>query len=291
MKKQHARKILYWLILCIHPYLAFSTNWFEVEQTTVRWANDSSHDLPTAEVYYFAEHFKEAPDYILSSTISSCNQYISFILTTLNDPRYEPWQKEEMQIALKKLDLLKETVTNDPTALKHHLKNLPLDDATRSLFDALETQDSDSCQQALEAGANLQAINDEGVTALHLVKDPKLAAQMIEKGSKVNALESQFLMTPLFFQEGEIMKLLVQSGAKVDAVSADGNTALLWYTYSNYREGIRFLIQNGADIHHRNNDGSSMLDIAEHFGTPDFVHFVKQQLKLAGRTGVDASKA
>ena len=271
---------IYLLSVLIFPVIIPATDWFEIEQETMRWANDSSEATPPAEVYYFAKHITEAPEHTRSSTLSSCNQYTSYIVTTLMDPRYEEWQKQNMRLAQKKLEILKQTVESDPTSLKNHLASLQLSDATRTLFEAIDTRNPELLQRAIDSGANLQAINDEGLTALHKVKDPQQASLLIQNGCDVDLRESRALMTPLFFQEGAIMELLVRAGADVNAVSTDGNTPLLWYTYSNYREGIRFLIQNGATTTHRNVDGSSMLDIAEKFGSPDFVQFLKTQLEL-----------
>ena len=272
---------IYLLSVLIFPVLIPATDWFEVEQETMRWANDLSEATPPAEVYYFAKHIKEVPEHTRSSILSSCSQYTSYMVTTLMDPRYEEWQKQNMRLAQKKLDILKQTVESDPTAFKNHLASLQLSDATRMLFEAIETRNPELLQSAVDSGANLRAINGEGLTALHKVKDPQMASMLIKTGCDLNVRESRALMTPLFFQEGAIMELLVRAGADVNAISDDGNTPLLWYTYSNYREGIRFLIQNGATTTHQNNDGSSILDIAEKFGSPDFIQFVKTQLELA----------
>ncbi len=138
--------------------------------------------------------------------------------------------------------------------------------AKEQLFIAVQKNDMGKVKLALKNGANINARTETGQTVLHLVQDAQLAKFLIEKGAGVNARDYDFDMTPIYFQKVEIAKLLHKAGADVNARAKKGITPLMWYTYSNYVDGLTFLVANGAHVNIVNTEGSTALDIAERFG-------------------------
>lgn len=141
-------------------------------------------------------------------------------------------------------------------------------------LEAVQEGRLDEVREYLDGGVDVNTRNSLGEGALHLVRDTKIAALLIEGGADLEMRDAQTGMTPLFFQDGEIMRLLIKAGANVDARSDHGNTPLMWYAYSGYKEGITLLLHHGADIEARNADGQTALDIAERFADPEVSAFL-----------------
>ncbi len=141
-------------------------------------------------------------------------------------------------------------------------------------LDAVRSGDLEKVKTVLAQGIDINVHNEVGEFALHLVKDVTLAKYLISHGADVNLHDKQFGMTPLFFQEVPVAKLLVAAGANVNAQSDKGNTPMIWFAYSNYLEGIRYLVSVGADIQVVNHDGKTILDVAEDFGSPELVEYL-----------------
>ncbi len=56
--------------------------------------------------------------------------------------------------------------------------------------------------------------------------------------------------------------LLIEKGADINARNNEGRTPLLYATVTNNTELSRLLIEKGADIHAKDNDGYTPLQIA-----------------------------
>ena len=156
---------------------------------------------------------------------------------------------------------------------------------TRQFFDAVRAGNLPAVRAGLESGVDINAQNEFGEAALHLVRDPRLALFLLEHGADVHLREREFGMTPLFFQERPIADMLVKAGADVNARSDKGNTPFLWYTYSGYQEGLNLLISSGADVQASNADGQTALDIADVFGSPELVEFLEAAGVVRGTLG------
>lgn len=58
----------------------------------------------------------------------------------------------------------------------------------------------------------------------------------------------------------EIAKYLIQKGANLNIEDEDGNTPLFW-SRNKGRTLFYYLVQNGADIHHRNKHNETVLKL------------------------------
>lgn len=96
-----------------------------------------------------------------------------------------------------------------------------------------------------------------------------LVKYAIDKGANVNS-NDRMGNTALYYaakaQCLESLKALVKSGANVNAVNRTGSTPLIAsakpFGVKLNREVFWFLVENGANVHHKNNAGFSAVDIA-----------------------------
>lgn len=156
--------------------------------------------------------------------------------------------------------------------------------SNEQLLSAARENDIQKVKRALERGANVNARTESGETVLHFVQDQGLAKLMIEKGADVNLRENDFKMTPIFFQKVAIAQFLYKAGGDINIRAVKGITPLMWYTYSNYLDGVKFLIINGAQVNSVNSEDSTALDIAIRFGHRELAEYLKS---AGGKTAAE----
>lgn len=159
--------------------------------------------------------------------------------------------------------------------------------ADEQLFIAGQENDIVKMKLALKNGADINARTEAGQTVLHFVQDQDLAKFLIQKGADVNLKDYDFEMTPIYFQRVAVAKLLHKAGADVNVRAKKGITPLMWYTYSNYVEGLKFLIANGAHVNVVNAEGSTALDIAIRFQHRESVAYLRS---AGAKTAEELSK-
>ncbi|MBE6463512.1 MAG: ankyrin repeat domain-containing protein [Alphaproteobacteria bacterium] len=76
---------------------------------------------------------------------------------------------------------------------------------------------------------------------------------------------------------------LIDKGADVNQKDEDGNTALMRASYWGYKEVVELLIQNGADVHSKSNNGNTALMRASYWG-------YKEVVELLIRNGADVNQ-
>ncbi len=136
----------------------------------------------------------------------------------------------------------------------------------RRFFDLIYSRDIQNLKKVLDEGyVDVNSQNDTGQTALHIAMDEGIIKLLIARGADVNAKDTQG-MTPIFNKVVALTKILVDAGTDITQKSNAGNTALMWYAYSGYLDGIKYLVSQGADIRVKNKDNKTALDIAETFG-------------------------
>lgn len=116
------------------------------------------------------------------------------------------------------------------------------------------------------------------------------ARAFIEAGSNINKVDNNG-MTPLllaahydYHQEGNdfdgMIELLVTKGADVNATSSDGWTPLHfvvnYFPYDHVRKSMKILIDHGADVTLRNQDGDMPIHLLFNFGQIENVKLLAQ---------------
>jgi ankyrin repeat protein len=95
----------------------------------------------------------------------------------------------------------------------------------------------DKVKRAISQGANINAKDNSGNSALH-----------------VTAWSTDNIT---------LMRYLVESGANINATTQNGDTPLMDSAYLNKSEFLRYLLISGADPSLKNLSGSSALDLAK----------------------------
>ena len=130
-------------------------------------------------------------------------------------------------------------------------------------------------QALLDAGANPNAMKDDGTTALMAaaVKGyPEIAKALLATGANPNAARNDgFTVLMWAAQEGrpEIVKMLLAAGANPNAARDSGWTALAAATLKRYPEIAKMLLAAGANPNVVTDNGSTALMSAAENGYPE----------------------
>ena len=98
----------------------------------------------------------------------------------------------------------------------------------------------------LERGANANAQDDLGVAPLHFANDTLVAALLLNYGADVNRKTNDGY-TRLHEADAALAALLLENGADVNAVADDGYTPLFYAARTN-ADSVALLLEHGADV-------------------------------------------
>lgn len=115
------------------------------------------------------------------------------------------------------------------------IKACTKDEYNRSGKDIYPDKNVGLIYKLLERGANVNAINNRGETALHQAAS---------------------------CSELDIVKALVNADIKLDVQDCEGDTAITKACFEYCETCVRYLIRKGADINIKNNEGKTVMDIA-----------------------------
>jgi uncharacterized protein len=120
--------------------------------------------------------------------------------------------------------------------------------------DAAMAQDATAVRALLKQGADVNAAQGDGMTALHWAAmhgDLELAQMLMYAGANPRAATRLNGYTPLFLasREGQasIVEALLKAGVDADARSSTGSTPLMLAAASGNVEAVRRLLDTGAD--------------------------------------------
>lgn len=139
---------------------------------------------------------------------------------------------------------------------------------------------ADAVRVLFDAGADVGAATHAGWTPLHCaaaVGNLEVARLLLERGAGISSPGGERAWSPLHIAAGDghggLMSLLLQHGAEVDATDVCGATPLLcaaeWCTFDHGTDGVsaaRELLDAGADVNARSDDGRTALLIAATLG-------------------------
>lgn len=150
----------------------------------------------------------------------------------------------------------------------------------------------DIVQLVLSQGADVNFVSRQGDTALHDAAaegHDKIIRILLDHGAGINAIGRDSYYTPLSIAvEGgfeNAVEILLENGADVNAITA-GPSALQTAVIEGHDEIVQSLIDYGADIHLRFDDGTTILQLASRYGYEDIVHtLLSSGAKINARGG------
>ena len=134
-----------------------------------------------------------------------------------------------------------------------------------SVADAAEQRDEAGIRTLLRAGADVNAAQEDGTTALHWAAyydDAKIVALLVRAGANVNSV-NRYGAPPLAEactnRNAAVVKLLLEAGANPKATMKGGETVLMLAARSGSAEAVEMLLGRGADPSPRERLGQTAL--------------------------------
>lgn len=128
-----------------------------------------------------------------------------------------------------------------------------LAEARHGLADAAEARNAEAVRAMLAEGADPDAAQSDGTTALHWAAyydDLELASHLIRAGAEANAT-NRYGVPPLSLactnRNGTLVRLLLEAGADANAVLEGGETVLMAAARAGDLESVGALLEAGAD--------------------------------------------
>lgn len=161
-----------------------------------------------------------------------------------------------------------------------------LSDGKTVLLFAASRGSFDSCQLLLEAGADLQAIDNQGNNVLHIAagafnSESKLLALLVAKGIKVNSINYSGL-TPLAIaiqrsKNTTAAEQLIAAGADLQTRDETGANLLMLAAANARKEFVSWLMEKGADTTAKNYNGWTLLHYTVRGNQPAIADIVIKQ--------------
>ena len=143
-------------------------------------------------------------------------------------------------------------------------------DGTTALHWASYRDDLESADLLIRSGANVNARNDLGATPLWAAcqnGSESMVRRLLTAGANPNAallLGETPMMVAARSGNPALVELLAAKGANVNARAARGQTALMWAVAQKHPEVVKVLIGNGADIHARSDSWTEVMAVPPH---------------------------
>lgn len=137
---------------------------------------------------------------------------------------------------------------------------------TEDMWESFKTHDVSRLRSAIEAGADVNALDKNGSPALNsAVIWQDMTQMLIEAKANVNEagkIDMTPLMTAAMMSSPESMKALLDAGANPNFKMKNGMSVLHYATWrSNCAECVQLLIDKGADVNLKDNNGETPITI------------------------------
>lgn len=126
-----------------------------------------------------------------------------------------------------------------------------------ALADAVERRMASNVDRLLQEGADVNAPQADGMTALHwavFYEDEELAEQLLQAGAAADA-QSRYGVTPLIVASengnGRLVKVLLAGGADPNATLQGQESVLMIASRTGRLRPVKLLLEHGAKVDHR----------------------------------------
>ncbi len=147
------------------------------------------------------------------------------------------------------------TVKRDLTMSAAIKVQIGADAATQDLWRLAETDDIEQLKYVLARGADINACNSDGVTALMRAAycgRAQMACALVDHGADLNAARTDGftpLMLAAFFGHADVVRALLERGADLSKVTRFGASADVWATARSFYEIAQYLEQARSGAH------------------------------------------
>lgn len=178
---------------------------------------------------------------------------------------------------------------DDPLTLEH------LNQRLTTKFGEHRPEPVELLKMLVDAGADINSVNQYGRTAAFNAKNPSLLQKMIDMGLDVNIrdkLGRTALFSVLFSTKNEeILEVLLKAGANLNEIDNDGHSAVTIAINHGSSRWLQTLIDHGADL----DNPSAIFQLVRRqslpnyygFGGPDENKTTKLMLQMLVNAGVD----
>lgn len=121
----------------------------------------------------------------------------------------------------------------------------------------------DMVEVLLKAGVDMESKNKYGESALMVAVQncgPEIIQKLLDFGANVNAYDNDGWTALFHVTHEEAAKQLLEAGAKINIKDICGKTPLIVAVEGDFNVVVRCLLENGADPDIRDNDGKCALD-------------------------------
>jgi uncharacterized protein len=154
--------------------------------------------------------------------------------------------------------------------------------AGSTVADAAMQGDRNAARALLQKGADVNAAQSDGMTALHwavLKSDEEMAKMLLYAGANVKAATRLGGYTPLLMAsrngDASMIETLLGGGADANSATTNGTTALMLAAASGKADAVTMLLDHKADINARENArGETALMFAAAYGRTDVIRLL-----------------
>ncbi|BDC34175.1 hypothetical protein Noda2021_01330 [Candidatus Dependentiae bacterium Noda2021] len=114
----------------------------------------------------------------------------------------------------------------------------------------------------LELGANPNAQDTQGLTALYFAPTIEIAQLLLNAKANINHLDNNGSNILFYEDNPDMIKFFVSKKADVEHLNKNDQNAIIYHAEHNEIDAIKALLEAGARINQRNSDGLTALDLA-----------------------------
>ena len=160
-----------------------------------------------------------------------------------------------------------------------------LNASSSDVADAAKAKDAAAVKALLKTGADVNAAQGDGMTALHWAAangDAAMVQMLLSAGANIRATTRLGAITPLHMASqgghSQVVAALIAAGADSNVASSTGATALMYAARSGNSDTVTKLIETGADVNAKEKGfGQTALMVAAGLDRADVVRLLLQR--------------